>query len=650
MPLEMTMYDPRLDVTREQIRWLVENLDHPIAIHFADGVRTIPAKWLVYNYPWWRVLAAHALPVEQRHLTIDVLPDKRAQQRIQDLIYRDVLKHRPDQARMIGYHLVEAVAWLDDVYRTELGAHHITMSGFDIADALQAPAIADVIALDLTHAENVSIRAVEEAVAAAYKKTLSVLRTPGIPGNVFYPFLVMEAVSDVQLPQVIVAGGTRTDVDDMMITKAIVSSYIEGFADIVEYAIDARAAMKSIFYNAYGMPSSQYTNRKLQLQACVMAKLYDGDCGSTVLVPFDITQTMVDKRLIVGKIYYDPATGQLTPITDDNIQSLANKTIFWRSPLTCRHTDGFCRTCGGLVTHGWHSNILPGFQSVIEIMGPVAQLILSNKHVARTLAEFYRLPDELTGLMRTSRKEVYFRDNAPDTIGMRIPYACMPRIRDVEHIEDDRVLNDKQFSVLSALEMFNTATGELLTPEVAMVDIKELERRKKAMTVPYFSSEALRYFRDYPDKVQVLDTEIVIDFSDFDRSHPIMRCAVSNDSMIRFCKRVEWMFTTGICEYTSIPQALNEFSRVVYSKVSLNILHLEVALRANLITDPIDYRIPVVTDVHNVKFASLGHVIPRRSLGAQLAFEKMGDYLRHPDTYIVPHISGPFDPFFGFRD
>ena len=645
----LTGYDPQSDLTMDQIRWLIAHRHREVAVHFADGDRSVPARWVVYNYPWWRVLAAHALPIEQRHLTIDVLPDKKAQQRIQDIIYHDVITHRPDHIRRIGYHLIDAVAWLDTVYRTELGAHHITISAFDIADTLETPEIAEAISLNLAQAESINIRAVEDAIGVAYKKALTAMKTPGLPKNVFYPFLAMGAVSEVQLPQALVAGGTRTDVNDMMITKAITASYLEGFANIVEYAIDARAAMKSAFYNAYGMPNSQYTNRKMQLQASVMARLYDGDCGSTVLVPFDITQPMADKQVAVGKIYRNPKTGQLEPITVDNIQSLVGQTVYWRSPHTCRHTDGFCRTCGGLITHGWHKDILPGFQSVIELMGPVAQLILSNKHVARTTAEFYRLPEELRDLMRTSRKEIYLLGDLKN-IGLRVPYGCMPRIHDVEYIEDDRALNDQQFSAISALELYDTVTGELLTPEVLMVDPKDLERRRKAMTVPYISSEVLRYLRDQPDRVIVSEHTIELDLSAFDKAQPIMRCAVANDSMIRFCQRVERMFTATIKEYTSIPQALGEFARVMYSKVSLNILHLEVALRANLITSPIDYRIPVVDDVFNVHFAALGHVIPRRSIGGQLAFEKMGDYLKNPDTYIVPHVPGRFDAFFGFRD
>jgi hypothetical protein len=64
----------------------------------------------------------------------------------------------------------------------------------------------------------------------------------------------------------------------------------------------------------------------------------------------------------------------------------------------------------------------------------------------------------------------------------------------------------------------------------------------------------------------------------------------------------------------------------------------------------VDFSIPIVTDPEHVQFASLAQIIPRRSIGPQIAFEQWNNYITDPSTFIFPKSTSLFDLYIGFND
>jgi hypothetical protein len=333
----------------------------------------------------------------------------------------------------------------------------------------------------------------------------------------------------------------------------------------------------------------------------------------------------------------------LAVVTKQNCKDLIGQTIYMRSPMLCRHTDGACDVCIGELAKYKHDNEIIGFAAVIALMEVIGQLILSNKHLSRTSSISYRLPVELDPFMQVLRNDVYLHPNIkPEELTLVIPYGTL-QLDDLVYISDRGTFNDQLFSSIPVMSVMHSSTGELLA-QMAQMCIKG------AREVPYFTGQFLMHVRNNPTCAKVVGDSIHLSLKGFDVTKPIMRCIISNDSMIRFSNDVEQYFGTKIARETSAPAVLQFFSDYVYRKIGTNLAHLEIALRASMVTSSTDFSIPVVTDPNNVSFGALGHTIPNRSIGAQLAYERFPTYIMNPRTYILPRGVGVMDASVGFLD
>lgn len=617
--------------------------DHCIANRFteytvqlSDGPQVLHGARLFFNLVFWKPLLARGLPVTKAHLfPPEALLTPKEIQRINSAVYRHVLIAQPHERDRIQEEMLDGINYIYNVYVTKLAAYNRSVDGFGMARLLQHPKMKEATELDLTVERRLGIQAMEEKIKKVYARTLAVVGDRTVQPNVLYPFWKLGILSEAQLPQVLVACGTRTDINDRMVKEPITSGYMNGLRNMREFSIDSLSGKKSAVYNIVYMSLGQYNNRKQQILATVLRRIYPGDCGSQVLMAFEVHAKNAER--VIGK--WILADGKLIEVTPEIVKDLVGKIIHMRSVITCRHTDGFCQRCGGRLTDYMPTGVVPGLASMIELMGPAAQLILSNKHVARTTSLIYMLPPELITMAYVERNQVFFRPNIDiSQMLIGVPFTCMPRIRDLQHVVSSSALNDQYFSSIDRVMLARSDTGEILAAEVAMTDINK--------SVPYFSSEMLMYIKNHPERVKEGDV-IWIDMADFDKTQPIMGAVVENDSMVRFTKKIEHLFTRGLKRYGSATVAMRDFSTDVYSKLFPHIMHLEVALRASMITSGDDYRLPVVTDPEKVKFGTLPHIIPRRHIGAQIAFQGFPNYITDPHAFVSPKPPGIYDTYLG---
>lgn len=638
-------------LTEDYRNQLTAKKDTVFSLCFADGPKTVAAKWLVFNLIFWKPLLSRNLPISfARHGFIDEPLTNDVRIRIHTNIYDDVLRSSPEGANSnyvvsSRFELVDAISEIYNYIAIHLAAYQRSISIRTISKTMQTPELKAASTIDLEPELKVGIKAVENKLKKSYETILDRFADKTIVPNVFAPYLRNGALSSAQFPQCVGAAGTRTDTDDRMVTLPIRRSYLDGLEDIKAYAIDSLQAKKSKLYNNEEMPNTQYSNRKQQLLASCIQYLYAGDCGSNVYVMFPIRERY--KKNVIGKYIFDE--GRLVELYAGNIDRYVNKTVMLRSPLTCRHTDGICQTCGGRLTLNMSLETVPGILSAILVMAPIAQLVLSSKHFAKTLATLFALPRELSTFMVAQQNEIRIQplDNSydPKKIWIATPTTDVRRMLDLDQAKGETIRNDVYFSSLRTImvgyKRSPDEAPELLSGLIPLVG-------KKDSNNPYFSAAFLGMVRDNPDMMMVDGDLTWFSMEKFDTSKPLIRCVAVNQSTRQLVRRIEHMFTDELSEFTSLSEALTTVTDTIWEKTNPNLMHVEVMLKASLITSASNYDVPMVEDPNAVMFGKLGRIIPRRSIGTQIAFERFMPYVTAPETFVLPKKPGPLDVFMNF--
>lgn len=634
------VFDLSETLTRDFSATLVQNKNQVFLLNLADGPLEITGKWLFFNIHLLRPLIKRRLPITKaRHVVTSGLFDSAMIARINSAIYEDILQACPLDSFTVREEFMAGINTLFNRITFDLGEYHRSIDMISVARTLQIPEIAKVAQFTPEPGDN--IQKIETAYRMSSEKLMDTMGSPEFRHNAFYPFIKLNLLHGAQFPKVIMAVGPCTDVDDTMITTPILGSYARGFRNIVEYAIDSRAAAKSEYYNASAMGRTQYSSRKQQLLAMSLRHIYPGDCGTLVTVPFRIENRWA--TMFIGKIIVED--GQLVELTRENIRIHVDRPVQLRSPLTCRYQDGFCRTCGGRLVDYMPPGVVPGIAAQHEVMAVIAQLVLSHKHVAKTRATMYVLPKTLRdqSIFEVDGNEIYFRSHVNlSQVALGMPFKTVERLNDLRYVKGS-IINDQWFTNITQLMIGRADTLEPVTPLVPMTDDNK--------NYPHLAGATLHMVRNHPEAIQMAGDIVWIRFDKFDRNRPVMYSTMVNDSTKVFVYRVESLFTKQIQDFTSLTEVLHRFSDVVWSRgVFPHILHLEVSIKANLITDDVDFSIPVVTDPNNVRFGRLAQIIPRRSIGPQIAFEQFANYSTDPSTFVFPKGSSLLDLFLGFND
>lgn len=613
-------------------QFTVTTTDGPVMLH---GPR------LLFNAILWRPLLTRNLPIEKRHVIAQDLVTNRSIEVVHDAIVDDIIRLCPPDERWIVYReILEDKNLLFNVSALHLGNYAATYSAADLVTTISQPAVRSVIYTDLSTAKVGGVNSLEKAIDGIFTTTTKTFSDPTVTDNCLYPYMSLGLISAQQSPQVMAICGMRTDINELTIPVAIESSYFAGMVTLSDVVIDSRSALKSEFYNKQSMKRAQYTNRREQLMSCAVSRLYPGDCGSTVYTNVTIPDNSRIATAYLG-MNIVLSDGTMQRITTETLHRMMGQVVRMRMPWTCRHTDGFCKACGGLMAEYMLPKSNPGILSVQQSQSEVGQGILSNKHYSRTTSATYILPSELSAHMRLSRDNIYWVD---PSIGKRrelaVPLSDFPNINDVEHLasmDDSHRVNASRFSNVRRLVVRDGPTGTMVTHDVLMTNGDD-------GTVPHFTQDVVTYLSTNPDMYTIENDVVWIKFEKFDTTLPIMRVIALNDSMVRYASRVESFFIRDIARFTSLDEAFHAASSLLFVKVLPHVIHIATLLRSAMVTSRYNYEIPVVTDPNAVMFRPLGEIIPNRSLGAMLIYERlMTETLSNPNSFIIPKPLGPFD-------
>lgn len=633
---------------------LINNIDQlygKVVLELADGRIRVSKRTAFMNLFWFPILTEFNIPIRKDHFIKRKPLNKGVIVKEWNRYYKEIMSMSVHNAKRL-----KQILWKvqSDLYH--LGFNHMlvyvgTMDIVDMAEIMTDPVMSKELDTKQAIRDDWNTVTVEKYIEAERVKIMDIMGTPGaLKNEALLPYQRVKQLNQFQVPQTIYAFGVRTDVNDNIIRKPVIGSALDGLRDIAEFGIEALSAKKSAFYNKESVSSAQYFGRKQHLISSSIQHLYKGDCGSTQYVDFRITDDDPTGRPgnykhCIGKYIWDGS--KLVLLTDDNIKQYVNQTVHMRSPMTCRYRNGVCEVCGGSVLANVNRKMLIGILSAIMSVEPVTQKILSAKHLIKTNSLIYELDDNLGQLVECvdtvgfKWKSGVYRIMKDAYLG--VPLGDFQGLHDVQLIRDDKEISEQK---MSSIHVLFFREGDQLTHMYEVANGKQ---------TPFFSADMLVHIRNHYEDVKIQDDVIWIPLKGTENI-TLFKTIVINDNMLEYVATVSTWLGNGsdnakdsIAKKRTCAGALAAFSDIVFSKCSVNIIHLEVLLKSYLITGDGDYSIPVVEDANNVRFGTMKTILDNRFVGTKLAYEDLAKYIKNPSTYTQAKQKSPFDIFVGFK-
>ncbi len=632
-----------IDIASVNIETLIEELldrDGSVKVKFADNtIIDMEVRKLIFHLVFWEVGRRWQIPILPHHVVDTSKVNSTTISNLTTSIYLDI-KRLHTNCDMVTMDINNAMNKLNNLVIEHCQTHHASIDIVGLAKTAYLPEISRICSDKVTEQTTVTMRD-DEIKLKSNSKALYKELTRYHLDNAIYPFISLRFVKPTQLAHIFYQIGYRSDVNDTIVRYPVSGNYLDGLRNYKEYALEAISAKKTAFYNQSSIPKSEYFGRRQHILASSISKLYPGDCGSKVLVPIMITDKIIKRSSVLYKNAV--INGKLTTITKDDLGSLFGKTIDFRSPMTCKYTDGVCSVCAGELLSNVAKRIHIGIYSAIQVTSPITQFILSAKHMQETSAIEYALPDDLNTIMIKKKNGIFIKDKLADKLKelvLVLPQNVGMHLTNIPDmvISSIKSVSESAFGKVNGIAFMRN--GLPVTDQVEMIVNYQQ---------PVFSKHLIMYIHNHPEVITVDDGLVYITLNKFDISKSVFRLITFNNSMARFVDNAEKMLERDIAKYTSIPELITDIGDMMYDHINTNLAYIEVVLKAALVTNKFDSRIPVVENIDDVHFNTNKNINLTRSLGNLFAFQELPKALLSPLAYVIPKICGKFDDFLNLK-
>lgn len=606
-------------------------------VEFSDGVEIMPIRYALFHIFFWSIYVSFNIPIRKDHIYKTDGPFSNDEiSGFLTKVYLEISSTVPGCMQELVQCLWFTINHIQNFAAIELPEYQGTLTLRGIAQLMRHPQVQEIISKKI---DPTASPAVNEALIKEVSKKLIELLSDrhAVPNNDLLVWFLTKQLNNNQIHQSLFAPGPRTDIDESVVTYSVASPFIDGLANILEYAVEALSARKSAYYNNSAIRRSQYFGRKQHLAASSIRKIYDGDCGSRLTLKFKINKD--NYKSIVGKhIVLDD--GKVIMLRSSNVKNFIDHEVNMRSPMLCKHRDGTCQACGGGVTSNIDRKLDIGILAASLVVSIITQKILSAKHFVGTVSIMYELPTQLGKYLYTNDNVIFWRK---DYISNGKDWYIGININDIGSLSDLQLIAQKSF-----FQEENYSRMKSLLIKNHKQEVVEYSLMTEGKT-PYLSMQMLSYMKKCKDAgtLEISDDCIWIPMKEFP-DVPFMKSIIVSDSMLAFVAQVVKFLNDTIDKYTSCSKALEDISKLIFTKATTNIFHIEIVLKAYMISAHDDYRVPVVTDPENVRFSNTPNIIEHRTISGELAYEKLGPYLADPSTYVDNKSAGVFDPMFGW--
>ena len=624
-----------------------------VNIQLADGVITLPCSMTIFNGLLWRIYHHFNIPItKQRVFFLDRNVDSDTGKvsysftsetvtRCTNQIYNElILFHKvPDHMEAVAqvWLCINAFSSFADRYTRE---YQVSLDILSVAGLCAQEPLKSVLArkIDTSHGPKTA----EKQFARDSNEMMKLIAGDELNDNNLKKFMRTKLFNRNQVPQMLYAYGTRSDIDDRMMKYAISDSAMSGLKSVESFAIEALSAKKAEYFNSAVIQDAQYFARRVKLSSTEMRTLHPGSCGSTttltVIIPAKHKYNYIGKfvkvddttrHLLKERRWPQYPDDDSVELTKKNIDLFIERPVQMWSVFGCRYTDGFCEHCAGYMHQRLISylppDIHPGVNYATNVVASVTQKILSAKHLIRTSSKEFILPERTLKFFSRSGDAIVWQPGAAKGIRkckIRVENSCLLG-----------PLNDLTRAVLPSETNFSRITKiAIVNPKNEVIELLEMN---DGVTYPYFSAYAMEYMRKHYKEIENDSDYIDIPMNDFDFDLPMFLYTSTNDDMVSYVARVEKFLMGadkgGIRTYTNVAACLHDFSELVYSKSDVSIFAIEVLLRCYLTSREGEVGIPVLKDLSEpVRFSGLSDVISNEALSTKLAFQGIKDFMRDP--------------------
>mgnify|MGYP003385366635 CR=1 FL=1 len=638
-------YDPQRVLVEDWRSFCVNNRDRKFILPCIEGDVEMTGARLLLNLMITMPLIKRHRPISRdNHLLLSGIYNSSEHANCLTRISRSLedVGYTRDE---LGHDIISTAMDSHNMCYTHLGSDVIGIDIFSIADTVLQEEAIDACTMDYGNIEDGNIKRMQDDFKVKSQEMIDLLSGDTLPINVFRAPLVCGALKPGQFAQHVLSIGPRTDTDEHVFLRPVQGSFLSGMKNVAELAMESRSASKSTHYNSTQMQQTQYMNRMIHTQNSVIRHLYPGDCGSTAYLTFHISRRTA--KFFIG-IFYLTEGGIWTEITEDKFDDIIDKTIQMRTVLGCRYTDGYCQTCGGTITKSFSPSGNVGFLANVNVGAPVAQQVLSAKHLTSTDAAEYEIPDVLSDTLFSDANNIYLqrrRHKRINVLAFGFQHSDISKINDLKYYVSENELHAAYFTDIKYLHI-----GLLKEDGSVERHLARTPMGGSTKTYPHLSPEILAVIRENPEDIIIQDGISWFLLRNIDPDKPIMQCTVVNNSIKRFVQRFRDMVTSDVERYTSMNDFMRDLTRLIWPRVNSHITHVACLARACMVTNKRDFSIPIVEDPDKVTFGSLSKIIPMRSVGGLLAFERYNIATNKPSTYITPKRHGIFDEFMGYQD
>jgi hypothetical protein len=472
-----------------------------------------------------------------------------------------------------------------------------------------------------------SIKELENEMKENEKRLVEVIKSD--PYNCFNPYLYSKRINSGQLTKVLVAVGTRPDIDKTILPKPIKRGYIHGLQDAAEYFMETITARDAMLTKVDNVPLSGLLSREVnRLTSHIYINYNTKDCGTHHTLRYEVkNEDYLD--MIVDKYYYDEHHN-LKVVKPYDTQ-LIGKTLQLRSIICCASKHGVCRTCVGEV----HKRLIGtriGCLPPIKAVNPLSKKTMAAKHDTTTKS---------IEISNETLKKYFYHDGAdfyinPEYADSRQLFIVINQ-DDVEELlyssnldlEDDTIDTRIQ---LSYVAIRDKGIDYLLENEGMRIALSEDTILQK------------NYFIDDPDDSDY----VLIPINKLDSANPIFSIILDTEEISKYLNQfIGIVDRKSVSKFKTYDNLIEEMNNICYEAGFKNeIIHFESIVHSMIRSiDDITLRPDFSKDDVPYQILRISSAIEKKDLYTTLSFQGLRRLFK--DSTIRRRMgTSLYDPFF----
>jgi hypothetical protein len=641
------VYNPSRVLSEDWRTMCVERRFEPVALETLEGP-------IEMNYAYLLVNLMINMPIIERGFPIPgmktVFPMRTIYgNKVQAGLLENVVQYLESHGYVrdnLGRSVMSVAQASHNIYYSHLAGYPIPLDIFSIAKTFLQPEVEALLDPGYGDKSDQDIHRMSEQFRNNCKRLTDLLKSSSLPFNALRSPLITGSLKEQQFWQFAMSVGPRSDSDERIFLEPVDGAFLTGMKDIIDFALESRAAAKAKYYSYQFMPQAAYTSRKNHIQTSVFRYLYRGDCGSKVFLEYHPTKETFDYHL--GR-FYKTDDGGLREITTDNKHEVLNKDILLRDPHGCRYVDGVCEVCMGTISKHFPTDGNIGFIANSKTTSPMAQAVLSAKHLAMPIVMLYSIPPKLVDIFYSNKNnDIYFHDRIKSVAKNRaigFDVKDVKKIDDLQHTTSDD-LKSSYYSKIMRLTYAEIDDRDT----IGRIIVKSNMESEVGKAYPHLATEVLNIIRKDPSVLIRQGNTIWLRLDKIDLDKPVMQCTVMNDSIRFYVADFREFVTTRVERYTSANLALRDLCKIIWGRVGAHSSLISILLRSCLVTSATDYSIPAIKDPDDVMYARQSKIIPMRSVANYFAFQGYAQSRCKTGMFIIPKRRGQFDEMMGYTD